>query len=152
MHIYIHTYIHKQRLIFFCFFPLCECVQFPFSVLLLMTEISSLMQYPFFFLSPFLPATKLRINKAALLLLPLYAVWSGSSSCLLAKWYMDIYYSVHSIENRCFALYKYTFSETGYPKIKFWHFIILDTQNKEYKVCCQELRWFIVRGFLPRRI
>jgi len=43
-------------------------------VLLLMTEISSLMQYPFFFLSPFLLATKIRINKAALVLPPLYAL------------------------------------------------------------------------------
>jgi hypothetical protein len=44
------------------------------QVLLLMTEISSLMQYLSFFLSPFLPASKFRINKAALVLPPLYAV------------------------------------------------------------------------------
>jgi hypothetical protein len=43
-------------------------------VLLLMTEFSILMQYPFFFLSPFLPATKFRINKAALVLPPPYAL------------------------------------------------------------------------------
>jgi hypothetical protein len=43
-------------------------------VLLLMTETSSLMQYPFFFLAPFLSATKFRINKAAVVLPPLYAL------------------------------------------------------------------------------
>jgi len=78
---YIHTYIHTQRLNFSCLFPVWKR-SFPFHrdgilVLLLMTEISSLMQYPFFFLSLFLPATKFRINKAALVLPPLYAllVW-----------------------------------------------------------------------------
>jgi hypothetical protein len=36
------------------------------TLVLLMAEISALMLYPFFFLSPFLPATKFWINTAAL--------------------------------------------------------------------------------------
>jgi hypothetical protein len=153
-------YIHKHKKIFnFSSSFALRMRSVPFHrdntlVLLLMTETPSLMQYPSFFLSlsPFLPATKFWINKAALVLPPLYALYSVSSSCLLAKWCMDIYCSVYCIENRCFALYKCKFYETGYPKIKFWHLLIFETQNKEYRPCFQKLGWFIVQVFLPGRI